>query len=583
MSRQFERIAFAARRETPEIPASEDIVHVERHADRIGVAIEAAGRRRARNEQIRQILVHAVQNAVASVLRPRRDVAASQTNVPAFGAQIFDIAPVAGLIFACISRFSSAARTFVVVNALDGPSAAARSEIVEFEQIEKSLAGSVGAADDFGHGTASAVAAFIAQAALFSLVICARFVGILARSARAAAIKIGFRRRFASGRRVGVAIGITLFARIDPALSRNANRRLNMQKSGAIVIADARAVVHIGGGFAAVGRVAVAVFVAGGARAAIAPMQRRQIDARAVAQFFAFVAFGGVGRFFAFAAVGRVAVAVFVAGGARAAIAPMQRRQIDARAVAQFFAFVAFGGVGRFFAFAAVGRVAVAVFVAGGARAAIAPMQRRQIDARAVAQFFAFVAFGGVGRFFAFAAVGRVAVAVFVAGGARAAIAPMQRRQIGACIAAQRFVFIFARFCAVFSRFAAVGRVAVAVFVSGGAYAAIAPMQRRQIGACIAAHALRFPARRPFFHDAAFAARRHQKRDAQKCKSSVAIHFVLPDLRQKTPAKINRIIIHKLRLFGYSVRHFSGCLRPAAEIMRFDCQTSKRPAFSAEL
>ena len=50
MPRQFERVALVTRGVTAEITAPKDVVHVERHADGVGVAVELTRRRCSRDE-----------------------------------------------------------------------------------------------------------------------------------------------------------------------------------------------------------------------------------------------------------------------------------------------------------------------------------------------------------------------------------------------------------------------------------------------------------------------------------------------------------------------------------------------------
>lgn len=60
MPRQFERVTLATRGVTAEIAAPKDVVHVEWHADGVGVAVEVARRRCSRDEEIGLVLWHAV-------------------------------------------------------------------------------------------------------------------------------------------------------------------------------------------------------------------------------------------------------------------------------------------------------------------------------------------------------------------------------------------------------------------------------------------------------------------------------------------------------------------------------------------
>ena len=259
--------------------------------------------------------------------------------MPACGAQIFDVATRASLVFAGVARFAVAARPFVVVNAFHGPGAAACGEVVEFEQIEKAFARAVRAADDFWDGFAGAIAAFFAQIARLALVIGA-FGGVGARSARATTIEVARTVHFATRFGVAVAIGIALGAGVYLALARHATRRGNMGERFAVGRIDTTAIVQFDASFATVGGVAVGIFIAHGTNAAIAPMLGAQIDARPRTCLFAsfVVANERLGLFFAFATIGGIAVGIFVALGTNAAIAPMQCAQIDARSRALLFA-----------------------------------------------------------------------------------------------------------------------------------------------------------------------------------------------------------------------------------------------------
>ena len=60
MPRQLERVALAPCGVTAEVSAPKDVVHVERHADGVGVAVEVAHRRCSRDEEIGLVLWHAV-------------------------------------------------------------------------------------------------------------------------------------------------------------------------------------------------------------------------------------------------------------------------------------------------------------------------------------------------------------------------------------------------------------------------------------------------------------------------------------------------------------------------------------------
>ena len=60
MPRQFERVALVTRGVTAEITAPKDVVHVERHANSVGVAVELTRRRCSRDEEIGLVLWHAV-------------------------------------------------------------------------------------------------------------------------------------------------------------------------------------------------------------------------------------------------------------------------------------------------------------------------------------------------------------------------------------------------------------------------------------------------------------------------------------------------------------------------------------------
>ena len=259
--------------------------------------------------------------------------------MPACGAQIFDVATRASLVFAGVARFAVAARPFVVVNAFHGPGAAACGEVVEFEQIEKAFARAVRAADDFWDGFAGAIAAFFAQIARLALVIGA-FGGVGARSARATTIEVARTVHFATRFGVAVAIGIALGAGVYLALARHATRRGNMGERFAVGRIDTTAIVQFDASFATVGGVAVGIGIAQGANAAIAPMHRAQIDTRPRTLLFVWIcAFWILARISArilavgcrFATIGGVAVGIGIAFGTNAAIAPMHRAQIGAR------------------------------------------------------------------------------------------------------------------------------------------------------------------------------------------------------------------------------------------------------------
>lgn len=136
MAGKFERIAVTAGCITTKVAAPEDIVHVEQNTDRIGIAVKAPRRGRARNKKHRFVLIDAIQDAAAAVIGPRHDVAASQAHMPALGTQILEIAPDTGGIFTVISRFSVTGRN-VVMDAGFLPGAAAGRKIVETNQIQE--------------------------------------------------------------------------------------------------------------------------------------------------------------------------------------------------------------------------------------------------------------------------------------------------------------------------------------------------------------------------------------------------------------------------------------------------------------
>ena len=181
--------------------------------------------------------------------------------MPAFGAQIFDVATRASLVFAGVARFAVATRPFVVVNAFHVPGAAACSEVVEFEQIEKAFARAVRAADDFGDGFAGAIAALFAQIARLALVVGA-FGGVGARSARATTIEVARTVHFATRFGVAVAIGIALGAGVYLALARHATRRGNMGERFAVGRIDTTAIVQFDASFATIRSVAVGIGIA---------------------------------------------------------------------------------------------------------------------------------------------------------------------------------------------------------------------------------------------------------------------------------------------------------------------------------
>ena len=366
--------------------------------------------------------------------------------MPALGAQIFDVATRASLVFAGVARFAVTTRPFVVVNAFHGPGATACGEVVEFEQIEKAFARAVRAADDFGDGFAGAIAAFFAQIARLALVIGA-FGGVGACSARATTIEVARTVHFATRFGVAVAIGIALGAGIYLALARHATRRGNMGERFAVGRIDTTAIVQFDASFATVGGIAIGIFIAHGTNAAIAPMHGTQIDARSRTLLFAYLCAFWILAWilaigFCFATIRSVAIGIFIAFGANAAIAPMQCAQVDTCPRTLLYACArAFRILARIlaidFCFATIGGVAVGIFIAFGANAAIALMHRAQIDTCPRTCLFARArAFRILARIlaidFCFATIGGVAVGIFIAFGTNAAIAPMHRAQIGA-------------------------------------------------------------------------------------------------------------------------------------------------------
>ena len=414
--------------------------------------------------------------------------------MPACGAQIFDVATRASLVFAGVARFAVAARPFVVVNAFHGPGAAACGEVVEFEQIEKAFARAVRAADDFWDGFAGAIAAFFAQIARLALVIGA-FGGVGARSARATTIEVARTVHFATRFGVAVAIGIALGAGVYLALARHATRRGNMGERFAVGRIDTTAIVQFDASFATVGGVAVGIGIAQGANAAIAPMLGAQIDARPRTCLFAsfVVANERLGLFFAFATIGGVAVGIFIAHGTNAAIAPMHRAQIDTYPRTLLFVWIcAFWILAVDFCFATVGDVAVGIFVALGTNAAIDPMHRAQIGARSRALLFA--------RASAFRILARIS----------------------------------ARILAVGCRFATIGGVAIGIFVAFGTNAAIAPMHRAQIGARSRALDLRQFTRIPLYRRSIVATSGKGKSKTHRCDISNSVHCASP-IKPKKP------------------------------------------------
>ena len=422
--------------------------------------------------------------------------------MPACGAQIFDVATRASLVFAGVARFAVAARPFVVVNAFHGPGAAACGEVVEFEQIEKAFARAVRAADDFWDGFAGAIAAFFAQIARLALVIGA-FGGVGARSARATTIEVARTVHFATRFGVAVAIGIALGAGVYLALARHATRRGNMGERFAVGRIDTTAIVQFDASFATVGGVAVGIGIAQGANAAIAPMLGAQIDTYPRTCLFAsfVVANERLGLFFAFATIGGIAVGIFIAHGTNAAIAPMQCAQIDARPRTLLFVWIcAFWILARIssrilavdFYFATIRRVAVGIFVALGTNAAIAPMHRAQIGARSRALLFA--------RASAFWILARIS----------------------------------ARILAVGCRFATIRRVAVGIGIAFGTNAAIAPMHRAQIGARSRALDLRQFTRIPLYRRSIVATSGKGKSKTHRCDISNSVHCASP-IKPKKP------------------------------------------------
>ena len=173
MAGEFERIAVAARGIAPEIAAPKDIIHIEGHADGIGVTVQAAGRGCTGDEEPWFFGIDAIEDTVAAGFGARADGIAPEADVPSFGTEVFDIAASGFGIGAGIARISLTCGAFVVVNAGNSPCTGACSDIIEPHQIEKSFARTIGTADNFGDGFTCTLQTLFAQFAGCAFVILA--------------------------------------------------------------------------------------------------------------------------------------------------------------------------------------------------------------------------------------------------------------------------------------------------------------------------------------------------------------------------------------------------------------------------
>lgn len=182
--------------------------------------------------------------------------------------------------------------------------------------------------------------------------------------------------------------------------------------------------------FAAIGCIAVGVFVTRSTIRTVALMEFRQIETIVAAWRQAlFTLFFGV-----FAAIGRLAVGIFIPFSADMTIGPMQITEIDT--------FVIAGNIGIFafqllLFFAAVGCLAIGIFVTGSTDTAGFPVSFLQNDAITVA-----IDADGTGWFIAlfFAAVGHQFIFWLIPILAGIAILQMKLCQIEAAFAAQNFL-----------------------------------------------------------------------------------------------------------------------------------------------
>ncbi len=156
-------------------------------------------------------MIDVIEDAVAAGFRTRANVIAPKTDVPAFGAQILDIAALGFGIGTRIARISFARRAFIMVNSGNRPGTTACGNIVKANQIQKSFARTVGTADDFRHRFACAIQTLLTQLTGNARIILTFGIGITAKALCTAVIIIAFGYGFTSVDGSFVAVGITRF------------------------------------------------------------------------------------------------------------------------------------------------------------------------------------------------------------------------------------------------------------------------------------------------------------------------------------------------------------------------------------